>query len=88
MPLIPGRVPFIPATVDCGVETKGRRAKPMEIPKNNRRGMSSEVQVNIGLRQGSALSPLLFIVVMGLISRKGDDVIKRSGHSGKEQIGR
>ena len=27
-------------------------------------GMSNEFQVNIGLRQGSALSPLLFILVM------------------------
>ena len=26
--------------------------------------------MNIGLKQGSALSPLLFILVMGLISRK------------------
>ena len=33
-------------------------------------GMSHEFQVNIGLRQGSALSPLLFILVMELISRK------------------
>ena len=33
-------------------------------------GMSDEFQVNIGLRQGSALSPLLFIIVMELISRK------------------
>ena len=32
-------------------------------------GMSNEFQVNIGLRQGSALSPLLFILVMELISR-------------------
>ena len=32
--------------------------------------MSNEFQVNIGLRQGSALSPLLFILVMELISRK------------------
>ena len=32
--------------------------------------MSNEFQVNIGLRQGSALSPLLFILVMDLISRK------------------
>ena len=33
-------------------------------------GMSNEFQVNIGLRQGSALSPLLFILVMELISWK------------------
>ena len=33
-------------------------------------GMSNEFQANIGLRQGSALSPLLFIFVMELISRK------------------
>ncbi len=35
-----------------------------------RSGMSNEFQANIGLRQGSALSPLLFIFVMELISRK------------------
>ena len=33
-------------------------------------GMSNEFQVNIGLRQYSALSPLLFILVIELISRK------------------
>ena len=33
-------------------------------------GLSSEFGVGIGLRQGSALSPLLFIMVMELISRK------------------
>ena len=33
-------------------------------------GMSDEFGVNIGLRQGSALSPLLFIMVMEVISRK------------------
>ena len=32
-------------------------------------GMSNEFQVNIGLRQGSALSSLLFIIVLELISR-------------------
>ena len=32
--------------------------------------MSNEFQVNIGLRQGSALSQLLVILVMELISRK------------------
>ena len=33
-------------------------------------GLSEEFPVNIGLRQGSALSPLLFIMVMEMISRK------------------
>ena len=33
-------------------------------------GMSEQFSVSVGLRQGSALSPLLFIVVMELISRK------------------
>ena len=33
-------------------------------------GMSEQFSVNIGLIQGSALSPPLFIVVMELISRK------------------
>ena len=33
-------------------------------------GISEQFSVDIGLRQGSALSPLLFIVVMELISRK------------------
>ena len=33
-------------------------------------GMSNEFQENIGLRQGSALSQLLFILVIELISRK------------------
>ena len=33
-------------------------------------GMSEQFSVNMGMRQGSALSPLLFIVVMELISRK------------------
>ena len=32
--------------------------------------MSEEFSVNIGLRQGSALSPLMFIMVMELVSRK------------------
>ena len=41
-------------------------------------GMSNEFQVNIGLRQGSGLCPLLFILVMELISRKisTTDVLK------------
>ena len=33
-------------------------------------GASGEVEVKIGLRQGSVLSPLLFIAVLDLISRK------------------
>ncbi len=45
--------------------TKGRVVQPVVGS-----GMSNEFQVNIGLRQGSALSPLLFILVMELISRK------------------
>ena len=42
--------------------------------------MSNEFQVNIGLRQGSALSPLLSILVMELISRKisTTDALKKS----------
>lgn len=32
--------------------------------------MSDEFQVNVDSRQGTALSPLLFILVMELISRK------------------
>ena len=41
--------------------------------------LSEEFPVNIGLRQGSALSPLVFIMVMGLISRKisTKDVLRR-----------
>ena len=33
-------------------------------------GASEESEVKIGLRQGGVLSPLLFIAVMDLISRK------------------
>ena len=33
-------------------------------------GMSGEFKLNVGLRQGSALSPLLFVAVVELISRK------------------
>ena len=34
-------------------------------------GMSKEFQVNIGLRQGSALIPLFFILIMELIKSAG-----------------
>ena len=33
-------------------------------------GVSGESKVNVGLTQGSALSPLLFIAVVEMISRK------------------
>ena len=33
-------------------------------------GMSEEFNVNISLRQGSSLSPLMLIMVMELVSRK------------------
>ena len=33
-------------------------------------GMSEVFSVNIGLRQGSALSPLMFIMLMELVNRK------------------
>ena len=42
-------------------------------------GMSDEFEVNLGLRQGSSLSPLLFIMVMDLISNKAStrDVLRK-----------
>ena len=42
-------------------------------------GTSEEFEVKIGLRQGSLLSPLLFIAVLDLISRKTvvKDVMKK-----------
>jgi len=33
-------------------------------------GNSSSFEVNVGMHQGSALSPLLFVIVMEAISRK------------------
>ena len=53
-------------------------------------GLSEEFAVNIGLRHGSALSPLLFIVVMELISRKISmkDVPRKmmyAGHNSRDQ---
>ena len=55
-------------------------------------GLSEEFPVNIGLRQGSALSPLLFIMVMEIISRKisTKDILKKmmpvwSGDSGVDR---
>ena len=49
--------------------------------------LSEECPVNIGLRHGSALSRLLFIMVMELISRKisTKDVCRRSGHNSRKQ---
>ena len=43
-------------------------------------GLSEEFPVNIGLRQGSALSPLLFNMVMELISKKisTKDVLRKT----------
>ena len=62
------------ATLQWMVESE---VKMVEAMYENTKGrvvvgscMSNEFQVNIGLRQGSALNPLLFILVMGLISRK------------------
>ena len=44
---------------------KGTKVRALVGP-----GMSEEFSVNIGLRQGSALSPVMFIMVMELVSRK------------------
>ena len=42
-------------------------------------GASQEFEVNIGLRQGSVLCPLLFIAVLDLVSRKTviEDAMKK-----------
>ena len=42
-------------------------------------GLSEEFPVNTGFKQGSALSPLLFIMMMELISRKirTEDVLRK-----------
>ena len=52
-------------------ETKGRVVCGPEI--------SEEFRVDVGLRQGSALSPLLFIAVVEVISRKGSsrDILRK-----------
>ena len=41
--------------------------------------ISEEFRVDVGLRQGSALSPLLFIAVMEVISRKAStrDILRK-----------
>ena len=44
---------------------KGRKGRVLVGP-----GMSEEFSVSICFRQGSALSPLMFFVVMKLVSRK------------------
>ena len=41
--------------------------------------MSEEFSMNIGLRQGSSLSPLMFIMLMELVSRR----VKRKGILGR-----
>ena len=50
--------------------------------------MSNEFQVNIGLRQGSALSQLLFIVIMELFSRKisTTDALRKIMHADDIEI--
>ena len=47
-----------------------------------REGASEEFEVKIGLRHGSVLSPLLFISVLDLISRK--TVMKLDRETGEE----
>ena len=44
---------------------KGTKGRALIGPR-----MSEEFSVNIGLRQGSSLSPLVFIMVMELVTRK------------------
>ena len=55
-------------------------------------GLSEEFPINIGLRQGSALSPLLFIIVMEIITRKisTKDILRKmmyadDGHNSRKQ---
>ena len=58
-------------------------------------GVSEEFEVKVGLRQGSVLSPLLFIAVLDLISRKTvqkacheeTPLCRGNGPSGKWQTG-
>ena len=49
------------------VETRHERTKGGVLVG---RGLADNFQVDIGLNQGTALSPLLFIMVMELLSRK------------------
>ena len=50
-------------------------------------GMSGKSKVNVGLTQGSALSPLLFIAVVKLISRKicVKDILRKLLYSDVQQ---
>ena len=53
-------------------------------------GMSEELCINISLRQGSILSPLMFITVMELVSMKDTQeatACRRPGDSSGEQAG-
>ena len=47
-------------------------------------GVSGDFKVNVGLRQGSALSPLLFIAMVELISRKigSKDILRKLLYAG------
>ena len=49
-------------------------------------GMSEEFSVNISLRHESALSPLMFIMVMELVSRKVSLRVVQGGYCAGEWV--